>query len=194
MKKADKIKELLNEKNGYVTTSDLIQCGVNKSSIPVYIKSGLIRKVSHGIYIDNYLMEDEYFILQKRYPEAILSYNTALYILDITNRVPYQIEVTIKRNQRIRGEFEVHYCTERYYNIGISEAISPFGNPIKIYNAERCICDILREEEFDLELRNRIIDYYWNSKERNIDLLLEYAKIFHIYEKVNTIVEVMMKW
>ena len=31
-------------------------------------------------------------------------------------------------------------------------------------------------------------------KDKNIDLLLEYAEIFNIYEKVNTIVEVMMKW
>ena len=32
------------------------------------------------------------------------------------------------------------------------------------------------------------------SKNKNIDLLLEYAKIFNIYDKVNTIVEIMMGW
>ena len=50
------------------------------------------------------------------------------------------------------------------------------------------------EGEFDLELQNRVLDYYFSSKDKNIDLLLEYAEIFNIYEKVNTIVEVMMKW
>ena len=53
---------------------------------------------------------------------------------------------------------------------------------------------IKNENEIELELRNRILDYYWKSKDKNIDLLLQYAKIFNIYEKVNIIVEVMMKW
>lgn len=72
---------------------------------------------------------------------------------------------------------------------------SPLGNPVKVYNAERCICDMLKsEKDFDLELQNRVLDYYFSSKDKNIELLLEYSKIFNIYEKVNTIVEVMMKW
>jgi len=50
------------------------------------------------------------------------------------------------------------------------------------------------EKEFDLELQNRVLDYYFSSKDKNVELLLEYAKLFHVYEKVNTIVEVMMKW
>lgn len=33
-----------------------------------------------------------------------------------------------------------------------------------------------------------------HSKDKDVDKLLEYSKIFNIYEKVNTIVEVMMKW
>ena len=49
-------------------------------------------------------------------------------------------------------------------------------------------------EEIDLELQNRILNYYWKSKNKNIDLLLEYAKTFNIYDKVSTIVSVIMKW
>ena len=59
---------------------------------------------------------------------------------------------------------------------------SPLGNPVKVYNAERCICDMLRsEKEFDLEIQNRVLDYYFSSKDKNVELLLEYAKIFNIY-------------
>ena len=87
------------------------------------------------------------------------------------------------------------YNTESHYEIGIITVTSPLGNLVKVYNAERCICDMLKsEKEFDLELQNRVLDYYFSSKYKNVELLLEYAKIFNIYEKVNTIVEVMMKW
>ena len=50
------------------------------------------------------------------------------------------------------------------------------------------------EGDIDLELQNRILNYYFSSKDKDIDLLFEYAKSFNIYDKVKTIVEVMMKW
>ena len=50
------------------------------------------------------------------------------------------------------------------------------------------------EDEFDLELRNRILNYYFHSKDKNYDKLLEYAKILGVYDKIIRIVEVMMRW
>ncbi len=191
----EKIIEFLKNNHGYISTAELLDMNVSKPSIQKYIDSGLIERVSYGIYMDVKLFKDEYFILQKRYPFAILSYNTALHILNLTNRAPMEIDVTVPRGKTIRGDYKVHYATDKYYDLGIIESVSPFGNPVKIYNAERCICDMLRTEgEFDLELQNRVLDYYFNSKEKDVDRLLDYAKTFNIYDKVNTIVEVMMKW
>ena len=48
--------------------------------------------------------------------------------------------------------------------------------------------------EFDLELQNRILNYYFHSKDKNYDKLLEYAKILGVYDKIIRIVEVMMRW
>lgn len=195
MNNSEKIIKFLNDNDGYISTSDFVDLGISKSLIPSYIESGLIRKVEYGLYIDNNLIEDEYYIIQKKYPSAIFSYNTALHILNLTNRSPYEIDITIKRKQRVRGNYKVHYISDNYYELGLIEVLSPYGNPVKVYNAERCVCDVLRSEgEFDLELQNRILDYYFNSKNKDIDKLLKYAKIFNIYEKVNTIVEVMIKW
>lgn len=195
MSNKEKVIEFLNNNRGYITTSEFLSLGISKPLIKKFLNEKLIEKVSYGLYMDNKLLKDEYYILQKKYPLAIFSYNTALYILNLTNRTPVRIDITVPRNKKVRGDYNIHRVSENYYNIGIIEAESPNGNPIKIYNAERCICDMLRSEgEFDLELQNRVLNYYFNSKDKNIEMLLEYAKIFNIYEKVNTIVEVMMKW
>ena len=195
MNNKEKVIEFLNNNHGYITTAEFLALGINKPLIQKFINEGLIEKVSYGLYMDNSILKDEYYILQKKYPLAIFSYNTALYILNLTNRTPTQIDITVPRDKKVRGNYNIHRVSKKYYNIGIIEAESPNGNPIKIYNAERCICDMLRSEgEFDLELQNRVLDYYFSSKDKNIDLLLEYAEIFNIYEKVNTIVGVMMKW
>ena len=187
--------EFLENNNGYISTSDFLNLNISKPMINKFIDLGLIRKVSHGLYISNELVEDEYYIIQKKYSFAIFSYNTAFHILNMTNRTPYEIDITVPRGKTIRGDYNVHYVTENYYDIGIIETLSPCGNVVRIYNAERSICDMLRSDtEFDLELQNRILNYYFESENRNVDKLLEYAKIFNIYDKVNTIVEVMMKW
>lgn len=195
MNNEEKVKEFLKNHNGYIATSDFLKLGINKPSIQNFIDKKIVEKVSHGLYMDTNIFKDEYYILQKKYPLAIFSYNTAFHILNLTNRTPSEIDITVPRDKKVRGNYNIHRVSKNYYKVGIIDAISPCGNPIKIYNAERCICDMLRSKnKFDLELQNRILNYYWNSKNKNIDLLIKYAKIFNIYEKVNTIVEVMMKW
>ena len=195
MSNEEKIIEFLKKNNGYISTFDFLRMNISKPLIKEYVKRGLIEKVGFGLYMDSKLFRDEYYVLQMKYPKAIFSYNTALHLLNLTNRSPMIIDVTVPRTQTVRGNYNVHRISDNYYSIGIIETISPYGNPVKVYNAERCICDMLRTEgEFDLELQNRVLDYYFKSNDKNIERLLEYAKTFGIYEKVNTIVEVMMKW
>lgn len=104
-----------------------------------------------------------------------------------------KLDITVPRNKKVRGNYNIHRVSNKYYGIGITEVISPYGNVIKVYNAERCICDMLRnEDEFDIELKNRILNYYFNSKDKDIDKLLEYAKVFKVYDKVITLVEYIL--
>lgn len=195
MNKKELVINYLNSHNGYITTSELVNLGISKSLIPNYIKSKTLKKVGYGLYMDYSKLEDKYYIIQKRYPNAIFSYNTAFYILNLINIIRKEVDVTIERKQRVREKYNVHYVSENYYNVGIIEIASPSGNLIKVYNAERCICDMLKsDDEFDLELQNKILDCYFNSKDKDIDRLLEYSKLFNIYDKVDTIVKLMMKW
>ena len=39
-------------------------------------------------------------IFTKNYPGAIFSYNTALHILNLTNKTPSVIDITVPRNKR----------------------------------------------------------------------------------------------
>lgn len=192
MSNEDKIKDYLDKNYGYITTSEILNMNISKPLIKKYVENGLLRKVSHGLYIDNNLLQDDEYIFQKRYPEAIFSYNTALYFLNLSNRAPHKIEITLSNRKRIKCDYEVHYISDKYYDIGIIKIESMFGNPIRIYNAERSICDMLRNGDFELELQNIILRNYFRSKDKDIDKLLEYAKIFKIYDKVNTLVEYEM--
>lgn len=189
----EKLKEFLKNNHGYITTKEIENVGINKTLIPELIKKGILRKVAYGIYIDNNLIEDEYYLLQKRFSNIIFSYNTACYFLYLSDRAPYKIEITTINHNNIKEDLDIHYVAKDKFEIGIIEIESPYSNPIKIYNAERCVCDILKNpDSVDLEVYNKIINNYFKQKNKDLSKLEEYAKIFNVHEKFEHIMEVLI--
>ena len=187
------LKKFLDNNYGYIATKDFETIGISKTVIPELLNKKIIRKVAYGLYIDNNLIEDEFFILQKRFSNIIFSYNTACYLLNLSDRAPYKIDVTTISHNNISEDLEIHYVPKDKFDIGIIEIESPYGNPIKIYNAERCICDILKNKNsVDIELYNKIIKNYFKQKNRNLVKLEEYSKLFNIHEKFENIMEVLI--
>lgn len=103
------------------------------------------------------------------------------------------MEVTTLSHNNINENIDIHYVNEEKFNIGITILTSPCGNPIIIYNQERCIWDIIKNKNsVDAELYNKIIKNYFKQKNKNLERLEEYSKIFNVYEKVIDIMEVLM--
>lgn len=189
----EKLKEFLNTHNGYITTKEIEDLGITKNLIPKLLEQEILRKVAYGIYIDNHLIEDEYYLLQKRFSNILFSYNTACHLLNLSDRAPYKLDVTTINHNNISEDVNIHYVSEDKLNIGTIEIMSPYGNPIKIYNAERCICDMLKnQKEFEIELYNKIIKNYFKQKHKDLITLEEYSKIFNVHEKLSNIMEVLL--
>ena len=61
-----------------------------------------------------------------------------------------------------------------------------------VYNKERCICDMIRSrKQADPQLFSQSVRGYFASKERDNIRLMEYAKSFHIEEKVQEYMEIL---
>lgn len=189
----EKLKKFLKEHNGYISSKEFEQIGISRVLIPNFVEKEIIRKVSYGLYIDNNLIEDEYYILQKRISNIVFSYNTACYLLEFSDRSPYKLDVTTITGKHINDDLNIHYVAKDKYDLGITEIQSPYGNPIKIYNVERCICDILKNpDSVDLEVYNKIINNYFRQRHRNLITLEKYAKELNVYEKLQNIMEVLI--
>ena len=187
------LKKFLKNNYGYITTKEFKNLGIPKTSIPELLNQNILRKVAYGIYIDSNLIEDEFYILQKRFSNIIFSYNTACYLLNLSDRLPYKIEVTTINHNNINEDLDIHYVAKEKFDIGITEIKSPYSNPIKIYNAERCICDILKNpDSVDLEVYKKIINNYFKQKNKDLSALEEYSKIFNIYDKLHHIIEILI--
>lgn len=47
-----------------------------------------LERVARGLYMSQDAWEDGLYVIQVRYPEAVFSHETALYLLNLANREP----------------------------------------------------------------------------------------------------------
>ena len=70
------------------------------------------------------------------------------------------------------------------YELGRIEMKSPSGNPIRVYNLERTLCDILRGSGSDIQIVGEAMKRYAASKDKNIHRLMQYADQLRVKPKV----------
>ena len=87
----------------------------------------------------------------------------------------------------------VYSVNYELYIMCISEVQTLLGNIVKSYNAERTICDMVRNRNnVDKQDLTEAIKGYVRRKERNIPLLLRYAKELRIEKIMRQYMEVLL--
>lgn len=197
MKKFELLKKISNENNGIIKMSDAIRAGISKTYFLEFVKKEDYEKMAGGIYLSPDSWEDGMYILQMRYKEAVFSHETALYLLDLADREPLQYTVTLKRGynpKKLASQGVKVYTTKKeWYAMGIVEAKTPMGHMVKVYNAERTLCDIFRgHSQVDIQDRQTAVKEYVRQRGKDIPKLMEYAQIFKIDKIIKPYLEVLL--
>ncbi len=67
------------------------------------------------------------------------------------------------------------------------------GNVVRGYNAERCICDMLRSKNrVDIECYTAALRLYFSGKANNLNRLAEYASKLGVMDKLTPYLEVLV--
>ncbi len=80
--------ELSKQNNGILKTSDAVKLGISKPYFLDYVRNNGYRMLSRGVYLAPDSWEDGMFALQSRYEKAVFSHETALYLLELSEREP----------------------------------------------------------------------------------------------------------
>ena len=143
MKNYENMVNFINKKNNVITTKEFKDAKIGFYYINKLIKDNYISRIGNGLYGKTDSFEDEYFIIQNRYKNAIFSYNTALFFLNRTEVTPNIIDITIPNDYNVSSintkQIRVHYASRENIKLGVIKLKSPFGNTIKAYNLERTI-------------------------------------------------------
>ncbi|OFO63033.1 abortive infection protein [Peptoniphilus sp. HMSC075B08] len=193
----DKIREIIKQNNGIITAKEVSYNKIDSWYLTNMVQKGELERVARGVYFDsNFENYDELYFFQLQNKACIYSYQTALYLHKLTDRLPFTNEVTVKQGYnawRIKDYTIVHQVKKEWYEFGKTEIKTDMGNPVYAYDMERTICDLVRDRKNqDTEIFSKAWNLYIKKNSKNIWKLRKYAKEFGIAQQIEEILEVIV--
>ena len=182
--------------DGTITTAQVTDAGVHRGMLQELVREGAIYRYSRGIYIRSDAWEDDFLLYQRRYNRGIYSHDTALYLLGYSDRTPARYTMTFPKGYNAPSLKQENLLVKRVipenYSLGVIEVDSPCGNPIRVYDLERTLCDILRGNGSDVQVVVDAMKRYAAYRGRNIHKLMQYADQLRVKPKVLRYMEVLL--
>lgn len=197
MENIETLKKLLSTSgNGMITTAHVTEAGLHRSVLQELVDSGTLYRYGRGLYVETNAWEDDLYLLQCKYGRGIYSHDTALYLHGYSDRTPAKYTMTFPKGYNAASLKQENITVKRVipenYTFGIIEIHSPSGNPIKIYDLERTLCDILRGSGSDIQIVGKAMKRYAASKTKDIHKLMQYAEQLRVKPKVLHYMEVLL--
>ena len=129
--------------------------------------------------------------------KIIYSNESALFLNNLSERTPFNHSVTFPSDscipKSIELECECYYIKPEYHDLGLTTKKTTFGSEVRCYNAERTICDIIRSRRRinEEDLINAIKNYV-NSKDKDLNLLNDYASKLKVSKILRQYLEVLL--
>ena len=197
MNNYEKILSIVEKNDGYVTTNEVVENGINKTFLTNMVRRGILIRISRGYYGRKDYIEDEYYKIYMKSKNVRFSLSTALYLHNLSDRVPLVYNVTLPYGYsgvlQKEKNIIINFVKKELLDLGAIEMISPFGMKIKVYDIERTICDIIKNRnKIDSEIFSKALKRYVKSKEKNLRKLMKYARAMKIEKKVSEYMEVLL--
>ena len=197
MEATEKVYALLKERNGYLTTKEARENGIENKTLQRMTNQGLIERVVHGLYIGTDIFPDPFYVAQYRCPKGIFSNETALFLHDLSDRDPLRLMLTIPSgwNTKLLTDESIlfFYSNPNKIKLGVCEIETPNGLTVKAYDTERTLCDCLKHiDKLDRDLVLTALKRYTKRKNRDNAKLLEYAAVLKIRDMVYRYLEVLV--
>ena len=197
MNKYERMNDLLQKNNGYMFTAQVEKAGISRTYLAKFVHENNLEKIAKGIYISQDTWVDELYILQVCNPKIVYSGETALYLHGMIDREYMDICITVppRFNQtRLRDKgVIVHQEKVEMYQLGVVEVETNYGNVVRTYNRERCICDIIKNRgNIEVQQFQTAMKTFMRDKTKNMSRLIRYGEKFKITDEIMKYIEVML--
>lgn len=161
--------------------NELLENGLSKYQIEKKVENKELFKISRGIYSDEESPND-LSVIVKKYPNVILTLNSAFYYYDLTDKIPeyYYLATDIKSYIIKDNSVKQVFMKKNFLKIGLAKCKIE-ETEISIYDKERLLIELIRyKTKLPYELYKEVINSYRKIKnELNFIKVYKYAQIFN---------------
>lgn len=188
----NRILEIANHNNGYIIREVIKKYNIPSIYLTRLVNEGKLKRIHRGIYLLSDYVEDEFYIYSVIYSKLVYSKETALYLNNLSNRqfTGYYVTFPYGTNIPKIKNYIIEQTRKKTYDLGIEYIETPYGNKVRCYNKERCICDLFIND-YDFEDKIFAIIEYKNNY-LDFDKLYNYADQLGILDKVKNVFEVIV--
>jgi len=190
------IENYLKESSGIITTSYCRNNNIPTVYLSRLVAEGKLINVEKGLYITEEGNYDEFYFFQYRFKKTVFSYETALFLLGLTDKIPEIIDVTTYNSYKFNSvpeKVNIYYVNNKIYDLGIIKVKTMYGNLVRVYSYERILCDfIAHKEKMDKEVYVKLIRSYSKYEKKDIHSLYKIASEMNVEKRVKDVMEVYL--
>lgn len=187
--------KLTENTNGYFSLKTAAEFGITRWQLQELLRNGEIQKVSYGLYALKNVIPDELFITQLLSPRAIFSHESALFFNGYSDQVPFRYTISVPHgyiSKNLSEQYDVRHVAKESAEEGIKIIKSELGNDLRVYSIERTLCELLHKpSDLDKERFIPAIQKYLRSKNKDILILMHFAKMFRVEKRLLPYLEVI---
>ncbi len=192
------IEKVMEEKNGIVKKEELSKLGIDYRRITSLVEEGKLTRIKNGYYTDRIDRFSEEELVSALFSDAKLCMESALYAYGYIKEKPFGWRLAVDKNtskSRFKMEYPkiIPYYTEpEVLELGAT-TIEIENCNFGIYDKERLICDCLKyEAKMEREDFKMAIQSYIADEQKDISMLLDYAKARKVVKKVQSMIGVWL--
>ncbi len=191
------MKDLVLEDNEILTREMARNAGISKYKFYQFLKENEYEQIGHGVYASKDAWVDELLVIHGRCPQGVFSHDEAFYYHGLTDREPLVHTLTMYsgyNSHRLSADgIKVYTVKKELLNIGKIIVTNNSGNDIPMYDLERTICDLIRSRSsIEAQEFNSVLKTYVSRKDKNLNRLMEYAKLFRVEKILRRYMEVLL--
>ena len=186
----EKLHQEMELHGGIMKTSELYELPMDYRKIQQFVEKGVIERVKNGYYSIGFADKSEETMISGLFPDGVLCLETALYYHGYLETRPACWQIAIDKNTS-KSRFKMDYPPVQPYYLEPdilmtgAEEFSRGEGKMFLYTKERLICDCLKfEEKLEREVLQQSLRKYIDEPEKDVQKLLEYAKLRKVTQKM----------
>lgn len=155
--------------------------GVTQAMLQKAERHGDLRRTERGVFVVTGFQSDAFSLLSQRFSLGVLSGTTARQFYDLSDELPAYYEMTFPRGYHnpslARHHVRPRYQISQRYQLGIEDAPTLTGNPVRVYSIERTVLETWEDKNVDVEVRQQTVQEFIRRYGQDYHRLAEVVRL-----------------